>query len=65
VSAISKEGVCYDLGVHYMVWCGQGHCHLGNDKVYRQSDGLRRAKDDYQGCRDAIFHSTYITINLT
>jgi transposase len=22
VSAISEEGVCYDLGVHYMVWCG-------------------------------------------
>jgi hypothetical protein len=38
---------------------GQGHCHLENDKVCRQNDGLKRAKDDYQGCHDISQHLYY------
>jgi hypothetical protein len=29
------------------------------DKVCRQSDGLRQAKDDYQGCHDISQHLYY------
>jgi hypothetical protein len=38
---------------------GQGHCLLKNDKVCRQIDGLKRAKDDNQGCHDISQHLYY------
>jgi hypothetical protein len=33
--------------------------NLYTDKVCRQSDGLRQAKDDYQGCHDISQHLYY------
>jgi hypothetical protein len=49
----------WTVNLHWNQVDGQGHCHLGNDKVCRQNDGLKRVKDDYQGCHDISQHLYY------